>query len=106
MTRRIVIRPEASLDIDRHVAYLSQIESQVAMRFFDAARQTFAALARMPKIGSIYRSSAEESQEIRRWAVKGFKNHFIFYRLDETRIEILRVLHAAQDLDRVLENID
>jgi toxin ParE1/3/4 len=48
MTRRIAIRPAASIDIDQHVDYLMQTDIAIAMRFFDAARQTFATLARMP----------------------------------------------------------
>jgi toxin ParE1/3/4 len=103
---RIVIRPAASLDLDRHVAYLTQVDPVVAMWFFDAARQTFAALARVPQIGRIYQHSADETQNIRRWAVKGFRNHLIFYRSDNTTLEIIRVLHAAQDLDRLLGNAD
>lgn len=106
MSHRIFIRPAASVDLDQHVAYLIQNNSEAAMRFFDAARQTFAALARMPGIGRIYRTGEDETQDIRRWAVKGFKNYLIFYRSDDTVIEIIRILHAAQDLDRLLEDLD
>jgi toxin ParE1/3/4 len=106
MTRRISILPAASIDIDQHVAYLIQNNPKVAMRFFDAARQTFAALARMPSIGRIYRKDEDETQDIRRWTVKGFKNYSIFYRFDTTVLEIIRVPHAAQDLDRFLEDAD
>ncbi|MBW4540330.1 MAG: type II toxin-antitoxin system RelE/ParE family toxin [Myxacorys chilensis ATA2-1-KO14] len=106
MIRRISIRPAAIVDLDQHVAYLNQNNSQAAMRFFDAARQTFATLARMPSIGRIYRTGEDETQYIRRWSIKGFKNYLIFYRSDDTVIEIIRVLHAAQDLDRLLEDFN
>lgn len=106
MSRRISIRPAVSIDIDQHVAYLTQNNPQAAMRFFDAARQTFATLARMPSIGRIYRQEEDETQDIRRWAIKGFKNYIIFYRFDSTMIEVIRILHAAQDLDRLLEDLD
>lgn len=106
MSHRISIRPAASVDLDQHVAYLNQNNPEAAMRFFDAARQTFAALARMPGIGRTYRTGEDETQDIRRWAVKGFKNYLIFYRSDDTEIEIIRILHAAQDLDRLLEDLD
>lgn len=106
MIRRISIRPAASDDIDQQVVYLSHSNLPAAMRFFDAARQTFANLARMPSIGVIYRTGEDETQDIRRWAVKGFKNHLIFYRFDSSVIEIIRVLHAAQDLDRILDDLN
>jgi toxin ParE1/3/4 len=78
MTRRISVRPAASVDTDQHVAYLSENNPQAAMRFFDAARQTFVALARMPGIGRLYRTGKNETEDIRRWAVKGFKDYLIF----------------------------
>ncbi len=103
MSRRISIRPDASLDIDRHVDYLLQNNPEAAMRFFDAARQTFATLARIPSMGRVYREGEDATQDIRKWTVKGFKNYIILYRFDSTLIEIIRVPHAAQDIDRFLE---
>jgi toxin ParE1/3/4 len=35
-------------------------------------------------------------------AVKGFEKHLIFYRQRETGIEIVRVLHAARDVEAIL----
>ncbi|GAP94081.1 type II toxin-antitoxin system RelE/ParE family toxin [Leptolyngbya sp. NIES-2104] len=106
MSRGISIRPAASNDIDQHVSYLAENDPSAAMRFFDAARQTFANLARTPGIGKIYRAGEDETQNIRRWAVKGFKSHLIFYRFDHEVVEIIRVLHGAQDIERILEDSD
>lgn len=37
MTRRIVITPKASSDIDEHFAYIALENSEAALRFFDSA---------------------------------------------------------------------
>lgn len=51
MTRRILIHDNATIDIHEHFAYLAETNQDQAFRFFDAARQTFAALAHMPGMG-------------------------------------------------------
>lgn len=52
MTKSIVITPRASQDLDDHYAYIAQNNSDAALRFFDATRQTFAKLAQMSGMGS------------------------------------------------------
>lgn len=37
--------------------------------------------------------------DIRVWPIRGFKNHLIFYQVRKGRLEIVRVLHAAQDIE-------
>ena len=44
--------------------------------------------------------------EIRQWRVKDFKEYLIFYRIQDDRVEILRVLHGARDLEGLLSNLD
>ena len=41
-------------------------------------------------------------QDIRVWPIRGFKNHLIFYRVQRSRLEIVRVLYAAQDIEMEL----
>ena len=41
MSRNISIRPQAIVDLNTHADYLSQQNTSVGFRFFDAARQTF-----------------------------------------------------------------
>ena len=41
MTRRIVITPKASLDIDEHFAYIAQENPDTALQFFDSAMNIF-----------------------------------------------------------------
>jgi toxin ParE1/3/4 len=104
MNRRILIHEDASLDLQEHCNYLAQNNRDSAFRFFDAARQTFAALARMPGMGNLYESE-EEIVNVRKWAVKEFKKYLIFYRYDDETLEILRIIHATRDLDPLLKNV-
>ncbi|MEH2411723.1 hypothetical protein [Nostoc sp.] len=42
ITRRIVITPKASLDIDEYFVYIAQENPDIALLFFDSVRETFA----------------------------------------------------------------
>jgi toxin ParE1/3/4 len=68
MNRLIVIHEDAALDIQEHCDRLAQNNRDSAFEFFDAARKTFAALARMPGMGS-RDESEKDIANIRKWAV-------------------------------------
>lgn len=101
--RKIIVSTPAQLDLREHFAHLAGSDFDKALQFFDAARQTFADLARMPGVGSVYSSRKERLKDLRRWHVKGFKRFLIFYRVDEDRIDIVRVLYGAQDIQSLLD---
>jgi toxin ParE1/3/4 len=105
MNLRILIHEDATLDLHEHCNYLSQNNQNSALQFFDAARQTFAALARMPGMGRQYESEEDDIINIRKWAVKGFKQYLIFYRYDDELLEILRIVHATRDLIPLLRDL-
>ncbi|MGP1386869.1 MAG: type II toxin-antitoxin system RelE/ParE family toxin [Thainema sp.] len=100
--RKIVVSPPARLDLRKHFDYLAENDFDKALEFFDAARQTFADLARMPGIDGPYLSENERLKDLRKWHVKGFKRHLIFYHIDKENIEIVRVLYGAQDIQSLL----
>ena len=85
MTRRIVIRPKASVDLDEQFAYIADSNFDAALSFFDATRQTFSQLARLPGIGSVYNVKNPRLVGLRKWGVRGFEKHLIFY-LEESHI--------------------
>jgi toxin ParE1/3/4 len=105
MTRRILLHENATLDLHEHFRYLAQSNEDQAFRFFDAARQTFAALARLPGMGQVYESGANDIINIRKWSVKGFRPYLIFYRYDDEMLEILRVIHATRNFDPLLKDL-
>jgi toxin ParE1/3/4 len=103
MTPRFHVLPAADRDLDDQADYLAREASiETALRFYDAADTTFAKLAEMPNIGAPRQSAKARLAGIRFWRIEGFENHLIFYRPIEGGIEIIRVLHAARDIESIL----
>jgi toxin ParE1/3/4 len=105
MTRRIFLLEDATLDLNEHYSYLLQSDQDIAISFFDAARQTFANLARMPGVGRVYESGEDDISDVHKWFVKGFKKYLIFYRYDDETLEILRIVYATRDLAPILKDL-
>lgn len=103
MTPRFSVLPAADRDLDDQAAYLAQEASlEVALRYYDAAAETFTFLARNPGVGALRESKDPAFVGIRVWRVNGFDKHLVFYRAVEDGIEIVRVLHGHRDLDSIL----
>ena len=105
MTKSIIIAPRASQDLDEHFVYIAQNNPNAALRFFDTTRQTIARLAQMSGIGRLYPVQNSRLEGLRRSPIKGFENYLIFYLSFNDHIEIIRILHAARDLEEVLTEL-
>jgi toxin ParE1/3/4 len=103
MVKQITVRPQASQDLDDHFTYIAQSNSEAALRFFDAARLTIAQIARMPGIGVVYPVQSASLQSLRKWPVKGFRQHMIFYLDLPEVVEVVRILYGSQDIDSILD---
>lgn len=99
---RIKRTPKAKQDLLEHVLYLAQDNPEVAERFIEATELAFEKLAQTPRMGAVQEFRSPKLNGIRRWAVPGFRNHLIFYRPTKTGVEIVRVIHGAQDVERVM----
>jgi toxin ParE1/3/4 len=105
MTPRFNVLPSADRDLDDQAEYLAREASlETALRFYDAANTTFEKLARMPGMGERRESPKPRLAGLRVWRIEGFENHLVFYRPIDGGIEIVRVLHGARDIDRLLES--
>ena len=69
----------------------------LAMRFLDSARDSFAALSDTQYMGARVGSRNPAFAELRKWRVAGFANYLIFYLLMDGGVDIMRVLHGTQD---------
>ncbi|MEP7350980.1 MAG: type II toxin-antitoxin system RelE/ParE family toxin [Sphingorhabdus sp.] len=95
---RFVLRAAAQRDIDSLADYLeTEAGKEVAQRFIDAAQASFVALAAAPHLGPAVPTKLTDLAGLRKWRVSGFSNVLIFYRPENERIRIFRVLHGAQD---------
>ncbi|WP_017653932.1 type II toxin-antitoxin system RelE/ParE family toxin [Fortiea contorta] len=103
MTKRIIITPKASQDLDNHFTYIAENNLEAALHFFDSARMTIAQLATMSGVGSSYPVNNPRLQELRKWAVKHYRKYLIFYIVREDAIEVVRILYATQDISSILD---
>jgi toxin ParE1/3/4 len=104
MTKKIVITPKASQDLDDCFAYISQDNPEIALQFFDSTRTTIAQIARMPGIGSMFVTENERLKGLRKWSVKDFRKYLIFYIDRDEIVEIVRILYATRDISDILDS--
>ena len=104
MTRRIQIRPKAADDFHEVITYLRAHSPAAAIRFVNAAHATLERLAGMPRIGTLRPSGNPRLAGLRSHPIRGFRNYLAFYLPTPSGIEILRVYHAARNIDHLLED--
>ena len=107
MSRELIIRNRATQDLRQQANYiLVNGNAAAAERFLDLAENTFTQLVRVPEIGKVVRLASARMGEVRQWRIKDFQDYLVFYRIQDDRVEILRVLHGARDLEGILTNLD
>jgi toxin ParE1/3/4 len=75
-----------------------------AERFLESAEYTFNQLATTPNISKILQ--LPDILKVRQWRIKKFKEYLVFYIFREQKVEILRVLHGAIDLENFVDLLD
>lgn len=96
----IIKAPRAELDLDEIAAFLQDRGGpRLAIRFLTMADVTFRLLAGPPGIGERRRSKVPGMGGIRDYGAIGFRNHRVVYQPTDDGIEVIRVVHAARDLD-------
>ena len=103
MSRSINKRLAAQQDLLEHFVYLGRQSLDLADRFLEATEQTFRQLADTAGLGSPWEFAGPRFSELRFWPVKHFPNHFVFFYESAAEIEVVRVLHGAQDLARIFQ---
>jgi len=99
---KIARTPQAKADLVEQIVYLAERNPDIADRFITATEVAFEKLATTPLIGAEYPFQNPRLAGIRRWFIPGFKNHLILYRVTDTAVEIVRVLHGAQNIEAIL----
>jgi toxin ParE1/3/4 len=93
----------ARRDLIEHFVYLAENAGiDTAERFLANAEVSFNDLARQPMIGVALTLSHSGLAGMRKWRIKDFDNHLIFYQTRPDGVSIVRVLHAARDWWRLL----
>ncbi|HEY9669412.1 MAG TPA: type II toxin-antitoxin system RelE/ParE family toxin [Coleofasciculaceae cyanobacterium] len=107
MSYRLVVKDKATQDLRQLANYiLVNGNADVAVKFLNAAEVTFEQFLKTPRIGKVTELVVSRLGEIRQWRIKDFKDYLIFYRIQDTTVEILRIFHGARDLADVLSELD
>jgi toxin ParE1/3/4 len=106
MKYRIVLKNQAERDLRQTATYLLEYRGQdSAIRFLEAAEQSFDRLAQMPAIGKNCQMKHPRLKDVRQWRVKAFEDYLILYRITDFRIEVLRVINGAMDLRSIFQQM-
>jgi toxin ParE1/3/4 len=103
VSRHIYKKPEARLDLVQHFVYIGENNLGAARRFLKAVADDLQKLATMPGMGRMREFRRADLHRVRSWPVSGFENYLIFYEATDERLDVLRVLHGARDIDRIFE---
>jgi toxin ParE1/3/4 len=100
---RLVLSDAAVADIVEQADwYTTQSGKALAKRWEDAVTSAIIRTLRRPNTGTPCHFQAAELHDLRRTAIGGFPKHLLFYRFDRGVVLILRVVHGARDLERLL----
>jgi toxin ParE1/3/4 len=93
------LTPEASIDLEEIVAYSVECFGQAtADRYLRDFEAVFEILEQFPDSGSIYQGIAPPLRSMR------CGSHRIFYKVIESALTVVRVLHFARDAKQALDN--
>ena len=83
--------------------YETEASEEVAWRYLLAVDRTVEEFAQHPDLGRPRHFAHPELQGLRSClAARPFHRHLIFYRHDETTLDLMRAMHGARDLPRRL----
>jgi toxin ParE1/3/4 len=102
VTPVIIVQPAAQRDLAEIADYFAERSLKLALRFAREAARAFHQLAAMPEMGGLREFANPGLAGIRVWRLRGFKKYLVYYRARPDGIEVLRVLHAARDIGRIL----
>lgn len=100
MKARYFVLPGADRDPDEIADGLAEAAGvPLALRSLEAAHATFELLATQPRMGWQCRLKHKELRGMRQFLVRTpFEKYVVFYRAGRGPVEVVRVLHGAQDL--------
>ena len=101
MTLEAWYAPEARQDIYECAEYFERRDDAVADRFREAVQQTIKMLCGNPELGERFRKDLTGT--IRRRGILHFTNYLIFYRREDSQLQVLRIIHGARDYEQFFE---
>lgn len=102
MTRTVEPSRQAQRDLADLYAHIAVSTPAAADRFLAAAARTFDKLASHPGLGRLFPTRRPKLRGLRVWPVAGFPSHMVFYLTRRKSLFVVRVIHAARDLDTLM----
>jgi len=104
--RPIVPRELAVRDIDAAVAfYLEDGGATAALGFIDAVEQAFVHIGSQPASGSPRYAHELNLPGLRSWPLSAYP-YLVFYVVQETFVDVWRVLHGRRDIPQWMQKPD
>lgn len=94
----------AEEDLTEAHLYIGADSPVAAERLLDAVEASVRFLLETPGAGRLREFRSPRAQGVRSWVVKGFQAYLIFYRTAGDDLEVVRFLHGARDLPKLLED--
>jgi toxin ParE1/3/4 len=101
MSGSLIRSSQAERDLSDIADYLGRQSATLAIRFLDAAADTFTQVVAQPGLGGVFESRNRRLAGLRVLSISGYPSHLVFYRQRGEDVEIVRVLYGARDLDNL-----
>ena len=98
----VITSPKARKDIKSFFHHITKDSPVVAYRLLEKIEETHELISSSPKFAPIFEITNPKLAGMRWFPVKDFPKHLIFYIGSETQITIVRVLHKAQNISKIL----
>ena len=72
------------------------------MNVFKAIEESFQVIAEHPRIGAMCEIDEDRFRDYRFWPIRKYTDYLVIYRPIPDGVEIVRVIHGARDIGRVL----
>jgi toxin ParE1/3/4 len=100
---RLLLSDAAIADILEQAEWYSvQSGEALAHRWEKAVTSSVLRIVNRPGRGTLCTFKSVELRDVRRITIPGSPKHLLFYKFREAEILILRVVHGARDLERLL----
>ncbi|MGC1304383.1 MAG: type II toxin-antitoxin system RelE/ParE family toxin [Caulobacteraceae bacterium] len=97
---RVTVTPRAEADLDEIWLHVAMDAPKAADRLIDQIVERCASLAAHPHLGPARPEIAPEARMLT------IGDHLVLYRVRETGVDIVRVVHGARQLDGLFEDQD
>jgi plasmid stabilization system protein ParE len=105
MKRTIRRTTQVRDDIIEIYGYIHERSPQAAEKVLDAIEASIRSLLITPGVGRYWLSGNAHLDGMRVTTVHPFRNYLIFFRAVSSGIEVFRILHAARDIEPLIDDI-